>query len=875
MSIPPGTRLGPYEIVTLVGVGGMGQVYRARDLRLHRDVAIKVLPAQWLADDEKRSRFVHEARAAAALNHPNIVTIHEIDSANGVDFIVMEYVRGQSLDTRGLANGARLPDILRVATAIADALAAAHSRGIIHRDLKPANMMVSNEGVVKILDFGLAKISSDAALNPPDAGQTTLVAPLTRVGTIAGTAAYMSPEQATGGMVDARSDIFSFGAVLYEMVTGARAFPGGTPADTMLSVVRDQPKAPRALVSGVPDTLERIISRCLQKDPRQRFQHIDDVRVELEEIRNDAIPSLAGSASPVPFARRWKAALAAPAVLIAVAAAAVLLSHTRAPALPAPTVMQVSSERWTKEGTFSPDGTMVAYASAGDIGTNWDIWVRIIGQAETRQLTTDPAAEGYPSWSRDGNQIAFLRYQTGTIPGGLDSVGLIYTVTAAGGADRRVSDFPARRQLSWSPDSQWLAAAEASVDGSPGGAIHLVSLASGETTALTQVQPGAADLSPAFSPDGKWLAYLSCFGPIELPDCEVYVLPLNSQLRPTGPAQRVLSQLVRGSGLAWTHDGQSLIYDGLFRIRIGADAAPERLEIAAGGDSPVVSRTGDRLLFVRPGGGSPDIYILRPDGSSAPLIQSAYAELQPQFSAAADRIAFGSSRGGPGEIWLSNADGSNAFPLTHGPGLAQGYPNWSRDGKHIVFDSEDTNGHRDVWMIDVAGNNLRRVTHGPPDNTIPSWSRDGSIYFTSSRTGRDEIWRVAPDGTGEQPMTTNGGTFPFESADGTTLYYRAPDQRLVGRPIKGGPERTILPCVRIFGYAVAEHGLYYHQCTGQNVGAAPLRTIQYWDATTGRDSPVGQVEADWVGGMTAGKNGTVIYGRGMSTADLMMIDHFR
>jgi len=300
VSIPPGTRLGPYEIVTLVGVGGMGQVYRARDLRLHRDVAIKVLPAAWLADDEKRARFVHEARAAAALNHPNIVTIHEIDSANGVDFIVMEYVRGQSLDTRGLANGARLPDILRVATAIADALAAAHSRGIIHRDLKPANVMVSNEGVVKILDFGLAKISSDAALNPPDAGQTTLVAPLTRVGTIAGTAAYMSPEQATGGMVDARSDIFSFGAVLYEMVTGARAFPGGTPADTMLSVVRDQPKAPRALVSGVPDTLERIISRCLQKDPRQRFQHIDDVRVELEEIRNDAIPSLAGSASATP-----------------------------------------------------------------------------------------------------------------------------------------------------------------------------------------------------------------------------------------------------------------------------------------------------------------------------------------------------------------------------------------------------------------------------------------------------------------------------------------------------------------------------------------------------------------------------------------------
>jgi len=237
MALQPGAKLGPYEILSLIGAGGMGEVYRARDPRLNRDVAIKVLPADRVGDADRRRRFVQEAHAASALNHPHIITIHEIESANGHDFIVMEYVRGKGLDALIPRHGMRLGEVLRIAIPVADALAAAHARGIIHRDLKPANVMVGTDGAVKVLDFGLAKLSGGEDADETDSTHTVGGA-LSAPGTIAGTVADMSPEQASGGKLDARSDIFSFGALLYEMVTGARPFAGKSTADMLAAVVR-------------------------------------------------------------------------------------------------------------------------------------------------------------------------------------------------------------------------------------------------------------------------------------------------------------------------------------------------------------------------------------------------------------------------------------------------------------------------------------------------------------------------------------------------------------------------------------------------------------------------------------------------------------
>jgi len=269
-----GRMLSHYEILEKLGEGGMGVVWRARDTRLNRIVAIKTLPADKLADEGRKRRFIHEAQAASALNHPNIVTIHEIASEDGTDFLVMEYVDGKTLGQLIPRRGMRLDELLRYAIQTADGLAKAHAAGIVHRDLKPGNIMVTGEGRVKLLDFGLAKLTEP--VQPDEDSRTRTIQPDTEDGAIVGTAAYMSPEQAESKPVDARSDIFSFGAVLYEMATGTRAFQGDSKLSTLSAVLRENPKPPSQIVADVPRELERIIARCLRKDPARRFQAMPD-----------------------------------------------------------------------------------------------------------------------------------------------------------------------------------------------------------------------------------------------------------------------------------------------------------------------------------------------------------------------------------------------------------------------------------------------------------------------------------------------------------------------------------------------------------------------------------------------------------------------
>jgi len=292
--LTPGSKLGPYEVLSLVGAGGMGEVYRARDPRLGRQVAIKVLPAERMADENRRRRFVQEARAASALSHPNIVTIHEIESADGVDFIVMEYVPGKTLDTLIPRRGMRLGEVLRIAIPIADAVARAHTAGIVHRDLKPANIKVRDDGTVKVLDFGLAKFTAE---EPGSAGgwvgkagevpdfrdlMSAIASPTpkTGAGVILGTAPYMSPEQARGESVDARSDLYSLGAVLYEMLTGRPAFDGPTVAEVLEKIHTVVPPAPCTVDPSIPAPLERVVLRLLQKNAADRYQRASDVRAD-------------------------------------------------------------------------------------------------------------------------------------------------------------------------------------------------------------------------------------------------------------------------------------------------------------------------------------------------------------------------------------------------------------------------------------------------------------------------------------------------------------------------------------------------------------------------------------------------------------------
>jgi serine/threonine protein kinase len=313
MALASGTRIGPYEILAVLGAGGMGEVYSARDPRLGREVAIKVLPAALSADPERLHRFAQEARAAAALNHPNIVTIYSVEAADGIPFLTMELVEGQPLSDLIPKGGMPLDRLLAIATPIADALAAAHAKGITHRDLKPANIMVGTDGRPKILDFGLAKLQE---LSPPTFGATALATQhLTLQGSIVGTVSYMSPEQAEGKPVDQRSDIFSLGVILYEMATGERPFKGDTTVSTITSILRDTPRPITELNHALPRDLVLIARRCLVKDPEHRTQSVKDLRNELEDLRRDVdtgallAPAAAPVVPPRQLSPRWVAAV--------------------------------------------------------------------------------------------------------------------------------------------------------------------------------------------------------------------------------------------------------------------------------------------------------------------------------------------------------------------------------------------------------------------------------------------------------------------------------------------------------------------------------------------------------------------------------------
>ncbi|RPI18668.1 MAG: serine/threonine-protein kinase, partial [Acidobacteria bacterium] len=425
-----GRALSHYRILEKLGEGGMGVVYKARDTHLDRFVALKVLPPEKVADPQRQWRFVREAKAASALNHPNIVTVHDIESADGVYFIAMEWVEGKTLAHLVARKKLPLRELLGIAVQIADALAAAHAHGIVHRDLKPGNVMLTGAGRVKLLDFGLAKLVE--VVNEDGSAVSEAQPPKTATGIVVGTAAYMSPEQAEGKPVDARTDVFSFGGLLYEMATGKRAFAGHSTGSTLSMLLNHEPPSVRSLDPDVPRDLERIVELCLKKDPNRRLQSMADVKLQLESLKEE----LDSGALTAPAAVRPKPSRlwiwVAPAVLF-LAAAAVWLSW---PSQPVPAEPEAMLTRLTYHGGFttdpalSPDGRLLAYASDRAGAGGMDIWVQQIGGGEALRLTRDGAENREPSFSPDGTKIVFRSTRDG---------GGIYTIPALGGVSRRIA----------------------------------------------------------------------------------------------------------------------------------------------------------------------------------------------------------------------------------------------------------------------------------------------------------------------------------------------------------------------------------------------------------------------------------------------------
>lgn len=438
-----GQHVGSYQILEKLGEGGMGVVYKARDSRLNRMVAIKFLPANIAADAVRKQRFIHEARAASALNHPNIIVIHDIGVDGGRDYLVMEYVDGKTLDALIPRAGMKTREALKAAAQVAAGLSRAHEAGIIHRDLKPSNIMVSKDGLVKVLDFGLAKLTEIAEPAPSDATKTSL--PVSEEGTIAGTVAYMSPEQAEGRKLDPRSDVFAFGSVLYEMLSGRRAFDGESRISTLAAVLNRDPQP----LEGVPAELDRLVRRCLRKEPERRWQTMADLRIALEELADESFSGAAIPASPRPPNRKRAWLVAAGVVLAAVAGLAALAKWRTlsAPNPAGPVLTRLTDDDGVAvTPAISPDGKLVAFASDRSGEGNLDIWVMQTSGGQPIRITQDKANDTSPSFSPDSSKIIFRSER---------DQGGIYVIAALGGDAKLL--VPLGREPKFSPDGKWVA----------------------------------------------------------------------------------------------------------------------------------------------------------------------------------------------------------------------------------------------------------------------------------------------------------------------------------------------------------------------------------------------------------------------------------
>jgi serine/threonine protein kinase len=780
VALEAGSTLGAYEIVAPIGAGGMGEVYRARDTRLNRVVALKTLSPSFRADVDRRARFEREAKAIAALNHPGIVTIHSIEEADGTPFLTMELVEGRTLAALLPRHGWPIDRLLAIAVPLADAVAAAHARAITHRDLKPANVIVTPENRVKVLDFGLAKLRLDGD-SRTIANQPTALA--TAEGHILGTVAYMSPEQAEGRAIDERSDLFSLGVILYEMATGERPFTGDTPVSILSSIIKDTPPAVHDVRPDLPGALTRIVRRALVKDVDHRYQSAKDLRNDLEELKQDLDsgalkpgPNVAGATKP----RRSRAWITGVGVF-ALAAIALLLwwSATRSTSSTRPldvVFTQITSTAGIeRHPSLSPDGKWVVYSGPTVSGPT-HIFLQGVGGQNAIDLTKDSKdVESEPQFSPDGEQIVFRSTRQG---GGLfvmgrtgefvrrvsaagfspswspDSHSLVYTtvdvanpygrlgvgelwvVAVGGGEPRRIFAGDAV-QPTWSPHGNRIAFWAVPSNGGSQRDIFTVSAAGGAPVAVTN--DDALDASPAWSADGRFLYFVSDRGGT----LNLWRVPIDEDGGARSAPEPVTTPTPFDYELTVSGDGHRLAFAA---FTYTSNVQRWQLDPAAGtvvspgawitsGSTPhallTVSPDGRRLAtttrFVRE---NLSVVDADADRSKAQQITDDRARNRwPAWSPNGEQIAFSSNRGTTGvyDVWIVNSDGSNLRQVTEG--LSASYLAWSPNGLRIAA----TDPRRyDTWLIDPRRSASEQLPeHVPPPPAIMrqficrSWSPDG------------------------------------------------------------------------------------------------------------------------------------------------------
>jgi serine/threonine protein kinase len=891
MPLAPGTRFGPFEIAGLIGAGGMGEVYRARDTKLDRDVALKVLPAAFTGDPERLVRFEREAKTLASLNHPHIAHVYGLEdasatatSAGPLRALVMELVEGDDLAQRIARGSIPVADVVPISRQIVDAIASAHEKGIIHRDLKPANIKVTPDGTVKVLDFGLAK----ALTSDPTSAESapTITSAGTLKGAILGTAAYMSPEQARGQAVDSRTDVWAFGCVLYEMLAGRPAFPGATTSDTIAKILEREPNW-EALPSSTPPSLRRLLTRCLEKDPKRRLHAIADAQFEIDEALVERSSGAKTHITPTPVRiGRWPLAAAVGAILLAVAVWRFWPLQTVA--LPAAHVMALTSyPGFEATPSFSPDGKQIAFSWDGEKADNEDIYVVIVGSDSPLRVTRDEARDISPAWKPDGSQIAFIRLGTGNAA--------IYLVSPLGESEQKLAEFLVVRQgsptnedplLSWSPDGRWLAVSRMTAGDQSG--LFLLAADGSTRHLLLPAKAGSVYDAAAFSPQGDALGYVNT-GYIEVVGIEATDPPTITEA-----PRRLTSRIGSVNGLAWTVDGTALLFgqgqvfyndSHLWRVPVSGGRAPERIDLAGIGAYPAISKLQNRLAFSRRSFNL-DLHILEEGREPRTIVPSTFNEYDASLSADGSKVAFTSDRTGEGsEIWVASAaDGSGRRSVSKGAHRPSGSPRWSPDGRRILFDGIADDGKAHLYVVDEAGGQAHPIASKPGFNDqIPSWSRDGRwIYFGSDRTGRMEVWRAPAGGGGgdAQQLTTTGGGAPVESWDGRTLYFSRPTEGgrvLLAMPVAGGPERSMDIITTFWNYRPAEHGLYYVPLR-QGKKAPYNYEVRFLDFATGKSRLLYSVRLAVMGpGLSVLADGKTVLVSGVAaiSSDLMRIENFR
>ncbi len=847
MSWAPGTRLGPYEIVAPLGAGGMGEVHRARDTRLDREVAIKVLPATLAGNEQLRQRFEREAKAISSLNHPHICTLYDVGQAPGdggkgsdapLHYLVMELLEGESLADRLKKGPLPLPETLKVGRQIASALDAAHRQGIIHRDLKPGNVVLTRNGA-KLLDFGLARTVvgepppvsgfSGAASHMPTA-MPAAADPLTAEGTVLGTFQYMAPEQLEGAEADPRSDLFALGAVLYEMATGRRAFQGHSKTSLIAAIVSAQPAPISSVTPMTPPALDHVVRRCLEKDPADRWQSARDVAAELQWISEAG--SQAGVAAPLTLRRKTREKLAwGLAALLGIAA--ILLGVALA-SRPAPVPRAFRSTLTPPPGqalipfdlmglALSPDGKTLAFVAAGRDGKK-QIWLRKLSEMTARAV---PETEGasYPFWSPDGGSLGFF------------ADAKLKVIDLRGGSPRILADAPTGRGGSWSRDGVILFAPNIT---SP---IHRIPSEGGKAEPVTRYDAKTETTHrwPIFLPDGRHFVYVSrvhaserlevgrlMLATLDSPDASVLIEDASNALY-AEPGYLIYA---RSANLyAWRFDPKSLKLSGeaipIVPDKLSYWEPKNFVPFAASGDgtlvylpeavrptemrwydrqgrmlsalappgftsSPRISPDGRKIAYMQ--GDSPqsltDIWIRDLEFNRAfRLTQQSGVYQIPAWAPDSDRLAFMCQTRGVPDLCVTSLSGGGETRQMYQSNTWKTTGSWMPDGKRLLFDSQDPETNEDILMLPGEGGKPSYVLHSRFTEDDAQASPDGHrMAYISDQTGRVEVYIRNLDGPpGQWQISTDGGLQPRWRRDGKELFFAGADGYLMVVPIQTAP----------------------------------------------------------------------------------------